>query len=86
MGYYSNSSTHSAHLLKMWKELGANSEFYYADAYENWKKQYWKGAHIGISGGISHSKYHLAQISKLRSKDSLIFGGEIYSGWLTHWG
>lgn len=33
LGYYSNSSTHSSHLLKMWKKLGVNSEFYYAEAY-----------------------------------------------------
>ena len=31
-------------------------------------------------------RYADIELSPLRSSDSLVFGGEIYSGWFTEWG
>lgn len=70
----------------MWKDLGIFSEFYYEDPEEVWRNNYWKGAHIGLSESSNMLKYLNLELSSVRSKDSLIFGGEVYSGWFTDWG
>jgi len=71
----------------MWKDLNVECEFYIEDAYRNWQKHYWPGAHIGISSGEPNmSDYTLILSSPERDNSTIVFGGEIYTGWLTHWG
>lgn len=67
----------------MWDDLGVECAQYYVDVVSNIEKSHWKGANIGINNGIVQSQYDYARTIE---KNGLIFGGEIYTGWLTHWG
>lgn len=39
-----------------------------------------------MSGGNHESDFQLIKLSKSIDENALVFGGEIYSGWMTHWG
>lgn len=67
----------------MWRDLGVISEQYYVDTVYNIEKSHWSGANIGINDGITEAQYIYARNIEPKG---MIFGGEIYSGWLTHWG
>jgi beta-galactosidase len=67
----------------MWRDLGVNADEYYVDTAQNLEKCHWSGANIGINDGITEEQYVYARTLE---KKGMIFGGEIYSGWLTHWG
>lgn len=86
LGYIRDSPTHTLNLLSLWKSLGVEGEFYYEDPGELWENNYWPGAHIGLSESSDILKYLNIELSPRRSKSSLIFGGEVYSGWFTDWG
>ena len=45
-------------------------------------KSHWDGANIGINNGITQSQWDFVRTFE---KKGYILGGEIYSGWLTHW-
>lgn len=66
----------------MWKELDVICPEYYVDWIINIRKSHWEGANIGLNDG----KFQI-EFDYIRSfeKVGMIFGGEIYSGWLTHW-
>lgn len=66
----------------MWNNLGINCEMYYVDWIINIQKCHWEGANIGLNNFNTQIEYDY-----IRSFEStgIIFGGEIYSGWLTHW-
>ena len=70
-------------LRTMWSSLDVDSEQYYVDTVYNLEKCYWSGANIGINDGNTEVQY---QFAKTLGKTGVIFGGQIYSGWLTHWG
>lgn len=82
-GFYGNDKTYIEALREMWRTLGVESEEYYVDTVVNLQKCHWSGANIGINDGISEEQYTYARTFE---KKGMIFGGEIYSGWLTHWG
>lgn len=67
----------------MWHGLGVECDEYYVDTVSNLEKCHWSGANIGINNGISEDQYTFARTFE---RTGMIFGGEIYSGWLTHWG
>jgi beta-galactosidase len=48
----------------------------------NLLKSHWEGANIGINDGVEQVQYDYA---KSFARKAFIFGGEIYSGWLTRW-
>lgn len=45
-------------------------------------KCHWTGANIGINDGISQTQWDFVRTFE---KKGYLLGGEIYSGWLTHW-
>ena len=45
-------------------------------------KSHWQGANIGINDGVVEVYYDIAKIREPKGK---VFGGQIYTGWLTHW-
>lgn len=68
----------------MWKDLNVTITEYFVDAYFALDKTYWDGAEaVGMNGVMAESYY--ADIKK-KYPNSYLFGGEIYSGWMTHWG
>jgi hypothetical protein len=66
----------------MWKELNIVCAEYYVDWIINIRKSYWDGANIGINDGRYQSEFDYVRSLE---PQGMIFGGEIYSGWLTHW-
>lgn len=70
-------------LRSIWLELGVTTEQYHADPPCCIHKSHWKGGIIGVNNGNSKDDYELAR--KL-DPDVFVFGGEIYTGWMTHWG
>jgi DNA-binding winged helix-turn-helix (wHTH) protein len=46
-------------------------------------KCHWLGANIGINDAISDIQF---QYIKTFERKGYSLGGEVYSGWLTHWG
>jgi len=63
--------------------LGVKTDEYYVDTIVNIEKCHWDGANIGINDGVTQEQYDYAR--QIEPKGMLL-GGEIYSGWLTHWG
>lgn len=66
----------------MWSDLGIECEEYYVDAIQNIQKSHWNGANIGINDGITQSQYDFVRTFE---RKGYLLGGQIYSGWLTHW-
>lgn len=69
-------------LRKIWKDLDIHVTEYYVDWIENIHKCHWPGANIGIN---DFSKQEQEDIVRKFEKDGFLLGGEIYSGWMTHW-
>lgn len=55
---------------------------YYVDWIENIKKCHWEGANIGINNFSNSSQEKTVREFE---KKGFVLGGEIYSGWMTHW-
>lgn len=70
-------------LRQMWKDLNVTTEQYHADGPNLVQYSHWTGGNIGVNGAIAESSYANA---KSLDPNVFIFGGEIYPGWLTHWG
>jgi beta-galactosidase len=85
-GYIGESNQHLLNLVQIWYDLGVDCEFYIEDPGAFWDVSYWNGAHIGLSETSSLLRYVDIELSPKRNKDSLVFGGEVYSGWFTEWG
>ena len=62
-------------LIKMWKDLGIESEFYFQDPGAFWEISNWPGAHIGVSCTQPLLRYNDIDLSPLRDQNSLVFGG-----------
>ena len=69
-------------LRKIWDKLDIDCPHYYVDWPENITKCHWKGAHIGINNFLKKEDHELVRSFE---KDGYTLGGEIYSGWMTHW-
>lgn len=82
-GFYGSDKTYIEALRTMWRDIGVECDEYYVDTVSNLNKCHWSGANIGINDGNTEEQYVYARTLE---KTGLIFGGEIYSGWLTHWG
>lgn len=82
-GFYGSDKNYIEALRQMWVELDLTVEEYYVDWVENLQKSHWNGANIGINNGVSEEQFAYARTFE---KTGTLFGGEIYSGWLTHWG
>ncbi len=83
-GSYSNDVEYLEELRQLWLRQGIDGPFYTEDGYEQLmqNKTVIQGGAIGLSGGES------ADIIKTR-KDYPhvpVMCGELYPGWLTHWG
>lgn len=83
LGFYNDDKAYIQALRDMWLTLGIQTDQYYVDTVDNLEKSHWDGANIGINDGNTEEKYLIA---RLIEPQGLLFGGEIYSGWLTHWG
>jgi beta-galactosidase len=70
-------------LRQIWRDLGVNIDQYHADPASVMAKSHWAGGNIGVNGGVTQTDYDNA---KKLDPSVFIFGGEIYPGWLTHWG
>jgi beta-galactosidase len=82
-GFYGTDKTYIEALRQIWYTWGINTDQYYVDTISNIKKSHWDGANIGINDGVTEEQYTNARSIE---PNGMIFGGEIYSGWLTHWG
>lgn len=71
-------------LLDLWRGLIGDFEFYHADGYGMLAAGHVQGLSVGINGGTNLAEYQQARRTYPDAK--LVFGGEIYPGWLTHWG
>lgn len=65
----------------MWSYCNITCDLYHADGASFLTNGHWPGANIGVNGGITESDYTYARSVE---RDAYIFGGEIYSGWFTH--
>lgn len=70
-------------LRQIWKDLGVTIDQYHADPTSALSKSHWPGGNMGVNNGVSEADYTTA---KKLDPSVYIFGGEIYPGWLTHWG
>ena len=87
LGSFGKEKAYTDALLHMWKDLKVECQFYYEDAAEFAHFHYWPGAAIGLSGATS-PQYYLRlrhEQRKVFTPNTFIFGGEIYTGWMTHW-
>lgn len=69
-------------LRKIWKDLDIKTNEYYVDWPWFIKKCHWEGAHVGVNN--FSSTLHEKQV-RLFEKKGIVMGGEIYTGWMTHW-
>ncbi|MEV4616947.1 beta-galactosidase [Kitasatospora sp. NPDC049258] len=83
-GTYGSDSTYLAELLELWRDGGIEGPFYTQDgpAEVQRNRTVVSGGAIGLSGGTA------ASIDAVhRSFPTVpVFAGEVYPGWLTHWG
>ncbi|WMW81510.1 beta-galactosidase [Undibacterium cyanobacteriorum] len=83
-GSYGNDHAYLEELRALWIKHGIDGPFYTQDGYDQLmqNKTNLAGAAIGLSGGES------ADILKTRKNypDVPVLSGELYPGWLTHWG
>lgn len=70
-------------LRKMWRDLGIITSEYYVDWIINIRKSHWRGANIGLNDAFT--QVEIDYIKTTLEPRGLVFGGEIYSGWLTFW-
>jgi beta-galactosidase len=64
-------------------DLGITIDQYHADPISGLAHSHWPGGNMGVNNGINDNDYTVAKNLDL---SVYIFGGEIYPGWLTHWG
>lgn len=81
-GFYGRDKSYIEAIREIWRDLGVECAQYYVDAIQNIDKCYWTGANIGINNGIKQEEYDYVEENY---ETAYVFGGEIYSGWLTHW-
>jgi beta-galactosidase len=83
-GSWGNDHNYIASILNLWKAQIGDFEYYHADGDSGVPAGHVAGLSIGING--------CANIGCFKNKTAmypdakLVFGGEIYPGWLTHWG
>ena len=83
-GWYGTDKSYMEAIRSLWKDLNVTDiPEYYVDWFENIEKCHWEGANIGINNGIVENQW--VKTREMEPKGYLL-GGEIYSGWLTHWG
>ena len=70
-------------MRQIWSDLNVTIEQYHADTASVLKNSHWSGGNIGVNSANVESDYEAA---KKLDPNVYIFGGEIYPGWLTHWG
>ena len=70
-------------LRDIWSSLNVTVEQYHADTSSSISKSHWQGGNIGVNAANSENNYAAA---KAIDPYVFIFGGEIYPGWMTHWG
>ena len=63
--------------------MHVNTAEYYVDWFVNIRKSHWPGANIGLNDITN--QYQIDYIRYSLENTGMIFGGEIYTGWLTHW-
>jgi beta-galactosidase len=71
-------------LVDIWKRLIGDFEYYHADGDFGIPAGHAPGLNIGINGCLNLNTYKSTQLKYPDAK--MVFGGEIYPGWLTHWG
>lgn len=83
-GSYSNDLVYLEELRQLWKAQGIDGPFYTEDGYDQLmqNRTVIQNGAIGLSGGES------ADIDKARKDypQVPVMSGELYPGWLTHWG
>lgn len=82
-GFYGSDKNYMQAIRKIWSDLGIHLPEYYVDWDRNIDKCHWEGAHMGVNNLNDKGK---AKAARKLSKNGIILGGEIYSGWMTHWG
>lgn len=82
-GSFGNDMTYINGLRQIWKDLGVTTDQYHADPSSVLARSHWAGGNMGVNNGVSDNDYAIA---KKLDPSVYIFGGEIYPGWLTHWG
>lgn len=82
-GSFGNDLTYINALRQIWKDLGVTTDQYHADPSSVLARSHWSGANMGVNNGVTDNDYAIA---KKLDPSVYIFGGEIYPGWLTHWG
>lgn len=82
-GFFGNDITYINSLRQIWADLGVTTDQYHADPSYALSKSHWPGGNMGVNNGITQNDYNIA---KSLDPNVYIFGGEIYPGWLTHWG
>lgn len=69
-------------LKDIWRDLGIHMHEYYVDWMLNIKNSYQPGITIGINNFLNQAQYNYV---RKFAPHSYILGGEVYSGWLSHW-
>lgn len=70
----------------MWKALNVEVRLYVEDSVANVGLNYFSGAAIGLSDGFSDAAFEAVAEDKMIPSGAMVFGGEVYTGWMTHWG
>ena len=84
-GSYGNDLQYMLALKKMWETAGIEIPFYTADGATPYMLEAGSipGCAIGLDPGTNER--HFAEAAKL-GRNAPVFCGELYPGWLTHWG
>ena len=67
----------------MWHDLNIYTSEYYVDWFINIRKSYWPGASIGLNDAFT--QFQIDYIHTSLDPNAMVFGGQIYSGWITFW-
>ena len=82
-GFYGSDMDYMMSIRKMWHDLKIRTAEYYVDWFINIRKSYWPGASIGLNDAFTQVEVDYIHTSL--DPTAMVFGGEIYSGWITWW-